>query len=847
MAVKCASLLGSKSGYGIAGEVVGLEGNVAVVVDSLNSLYLALVVDEPDRDTVNVLTLFKLVGESDGDKVVLEVGDKSVFTLNGEVIYRVITDLLKLFLGKTEIKLIITGNLIGGYGYFLVTDKILDTLVKIEVGVLTYLKLIVKVGTGYLITGGDHLNGLGFLTAGTGVGGDTVSGNAVVPLVTKCGIDLDSLGLYGATAVTGESLHTVLGTGCGSGDSGSPFNVADDGFGFYNLAASVTSILLNLLTGVAHCIFNYRINTGFVTERASYLFIGLFTASRACIVVYLTCGTACGSRALNHAVVTGCRSKLLRTGGTYLIGSTGRCRAGSMSVCRNILSFGLSASTTSSLNACGGTSCGSGYGIIAEAVSGRSNALGLSSVTVITGIGLNAGFGTTGKSGDLTVVPVVTERCAVLTLTDGADCGLKTGCRTSLAALGVEQTVTDLGSVTYATGSGMYAVYGLIFTKGVAYSSLTLEGVIYVSVSTNGAGVVIGSSSYTVATLRDVGGVGVLCAVIVSGGSAVALTAYVTYCKRGTGGVTAGVTNRCALSQATVLTALCLGTGCICPRVAKRCGVFLHTGATYSALSTGCSTTLMGAGLAVRHIADFTFCRTLTGRCATLMSECLTLSLATDIAVLCLSTAGIYPIVRAKLTVGLRTDLTYCLIGTVSSAALMSECRAVGSTTYGTDLRIGTGCIIPSVICQGAVALVTTITGRKGFAGSVSALMSELLAVGSTAYGTVLRLGTGCVGPAMVGLLAILCVTTVTNCRGFAICASAYVAKLLAVNKTAHGAVLGFGTGCLCPLVLGACAINLLTTLTFRSGATGSANMTKRFAGLGAAEVTRLRFGTGCF
>lgn len=440
----------------------------------------------------------------------------------------------------------------------------------------------------------------------------------------------------------------------------------------------------------------------------------------------------------------------------------------------------------------------------------------------------------------------MTECCAVLVSTNGTNRGLKTGCRASGADLSIVSTVAALGGMTRATGSCMHAVNSLVFTKGVTTGGLTFEGVVYVSVSANGAGVVICSSSYTVTAIRNIGSVGVLCAVIVSGGSAVALTANVTYCKRGTGCVTAGVTKRCALGQSAVFTALCLGTGCICPGVAERSGIFLHTGATYSALGTGCSTTLVGAGLAVRHIADFTFCRTLTGRCATLMSECLTLGLATYVAVLCLSTAGIYPIVCAKLAVGLRTDLTYSLIGTVSSAALVTKCRAVGSTADGTELSLGTGGIVPSVICQGAVALVTTLTVSKGFTSSASALMTKLLAVCSTAHGTMLRIGTGGISPAMGCSVTVFCVTTVTNCRGLTRCASAYVAKLLTVNKTAHGAVLGFGTGCLCPFVLSACAINLLTTLTLRSGATGSANMTERIAGLGAAEVTGLRFSTGC-
>ena len=391
MAVKITSLLGSKSGYGIAGEVIGLEGNVACVVGSLDSLYLALIVDEPDRNTVYVLALGKLVGESDGDIVVLEVGDESVFTLDGEVVNRIVTDLSKLFLVKSEIILLIFGELVGGYGDLLITDKILNSGIKLEVGIIAYLKLVVEVGAGYLVTGGDHLNGLGLTAMDTGVGDNAVSGNTTVPSVTESGIDLNSLLLSRTTAVTGESLNTLIGTGCGSGNSCSPVSVADNGLGLNYLATVLTCVLVSELTGLAGYDFNIRSNAGnIVTELIANLLISLLTASRTSVVVNTLSGTGRGSIAYKHTVVTGCGSKLHSTGGTYLIGSTGSSSAGSMSVCGNILGLGLTASTASGLYTAGKTGCGSSDSVIAEAMTGRIDALGLSSVTVLTGIGLYA-------------------------------------------------------------------------------------------------------------------------------------------------------------------------------------------------------------------------------------------------------------------------------------------------------------------------------------------------------------------------------------------------------------------------------------------------------------------------
>ena len=225
----------------------------------------------------------------------------------------------------------------------------------------------------------------------TGVGDDAVSGNTTVPSVTESGIDLNSLLLSRTTVGTGESLNTLRSTGCGSGNNCSPFNVADNGLGLNYLATVLTCVFFSVLTGL----FRYDISIGInsvniVTELIANLLISLLTASRTSVVVNTLSGTGRGSEVYKHTVVTGCRSKLLSTGSTYLIGSTGSSSAGSMSVCGNILGLSLTASTASSLYTAGKTGCGSSDSVIAEAMTGRIDALGLSSVTVLTGVSLYA-------------------------------------------------------------------------------------------------------------------------------------------------------------------------------------------------------------------------------------------------------------------------------------------------------------------------------------------------------------------------------------------------------------------------------------------------------------------------
>ena len=749
VAVKLTSLLGSKSCYGVTGEVVGLEGNVAVVVGSLDSLYLAAIVDEPDRDTVNVLTLGKLVGESYGDVVLFavssgKVGDKSVLTLDGEVIYGIVTYLSELIRGKSEVFLIFALDLIGGYGYLLIADNVLNARVKVKVGVLTYLKLVVKVGAGYLISGGDHLNRLGIVTSCTGVGNNAVCGNAIVPCVAKRAVSLDSLGLGLAASLTGESLDTFAYTGSGSGYSRSPLNVVGNGLTLYFSGTVVTFIILNVFTGLAFYRLlsrSYALDIMFGGSANRLIVLG---TAGTLVIVYTGCGTSCGLVINKYMVVTGCGSDLIAAYGTYLSSLTGSSRAGGMSGCGNGLSLRLTAVTGSGLNARGGTGCGSGYSKLAPTVTGGINALGLGAATALTGKCLNACCGTAGLGSNLTFIPIVAKCHAVLMVTGRAHCGIQTGNRTSDSAFRIVCTVTALGSVTYATGSGMHTVCGLVFTPSVSKSGLTLKGAVKILVSADGAGIVICRCCCTVSAVLYVGCVCILSRVIVLFGSAVALTAEITYRKSSTGSSAAAVLKRFALGCSTVFTVLCFGTGCIYPAVTERIGVLLHTSAAHSSLDTGCSTALVSAGIAVRLVADLTYSRSFTGRRSTLVAESLALGSTTVFTVLCLGTGCIYPAMADKVAIGLITILTYSLVGTGSSAALVAESFTLCGAAHAAMLCLGTGSLDPSVTGLITVAVVTTVANRRGLASSVSAYVAELLTFNLTAHGTVLRFGTGC-------------------------------------------------------------------------------------------------------
>ena len=344
----------------------------------------------------------------------------------------------------------------------------------------------------------------------------------------------------------------------------------------------------------------------------------------------------------------------------------------------------------------------------------------------------------------------MTESLAVLALTGGAYSGLFTGCRAALFRAGNECALTGLGSVTYATGSGMYAVDGLVFAEAVAYGSVTLKGVIKILVSADGAGIIVCSSGHTVAAYSNVSDVGVLRAIIVRGKRAVAYAAALTDSESLTGCRAARMTKRGALGDTAAFAILSLGTGSVIPLVTVRLCVFVMAAVADRALGTGSRTAFVSAKLAVR----------------------------------------------------LGASVTDSKLVTVSLAAGVSESLAYGSGAVFTMLSLGTGSLDPIVAGCLAVGILASVAYRGGFAGSISAYVAKLLTVHSTAHGTVLGIGTGSLDPIMVFTLTVGLITALAYSGRVAACASAGVSECLTLLRLAELTDLRVGTGCILPYVL---------------------------------------------
>ena len=220
VAVKRASFSRGKSGYGVVGEVVGLEGNVAVVVGCLDGLKRACIGNEPNGNTVYVLAICKGVGKSNGYPVVFtKAGNVFASVIDGEVIDGAIAYLIELVGGKTEIVASVALKLVSRNGNVLVTDGVDNTAVEADVRVVKLNFLICKIARIYLVGGGTNVNGngLGGVTNGAGVGSFAVYNCAGGPVVTGgvCGNSLSVL--VAASALVG--LYAVCRAGCRGSDA----------------------------------------------------------------------------------------------------------------------------------------------------------------------------------------------------------------------------------------------------------------------------------------------------------------------------------------------------------------------------------------------------------------------------------------------------------------------------------------------------------------------------------------------------------------------------------------------------------------------------------------------------
>ena len=249
------ALCGSELGYGVVGEVVGLEYCVTLVIDndilSLNESGLmngltVLVEDSreiPYYDIVGILATFKLIGDLNSDLTV-EAGD--VLTVNGhlEVVNVLTCKESLLLIGK------IARHLVNDRLIYLVDGEIdvgaaelaLSCIVDRE-RCIVELKLVLKLVTGYA-GGGTAYYGLGL----------TTSADAGFVIVVSLG-GLVILGIGVGASGTGVGLYTGGGTGC-LGSDGEYVRV--DSLGITVVCESIAAIAadtgLYCLEGTGHTV-----------------------------------------------------------------------------------------------------------------------------------------------------------------------------------------------------------------------------------------------------------------------------------------------------------------------------------------------------------------------------------------------------------------------------------------------------------------------------------------------------------------------------------------------------------------------------------------------------------------
>ena len=290
VSVKLASFLRCEFCYGIVGEVVGLKGYVtltgscSLVVGCLYRFQISFVVDEPDSDTVNVLALLKLVGQSYGYPVIVtELGDILLTVVDGEVIDGAISDLRKL-VGRYFALKIARANLVSGERYVLVTDLVDNAgikgdvrVVKLDLGVLEVV-CVGRTGRRSLVYG-NELRRAAMLT---GIGSLAVRNRAL--LVVMGGFVLLyylSLGVRAKSTL--ERLFSVLFTGSRLTYTCNVV-VAVDMLTLYVLVAILTLVVLDVLTGRAFLETFDGLNTGDIVSVGCANVLGVFVLTSVTLI-----------------------------------------------------------------------------------------------------------------------------------------------------------------------------------------------------------------------------------------------------------------------------------------------------------------------------------------------------------------------------------------------------------------------------------------------------------------------------------------------------------------------------------------------------------------------------------
>jgi len=284
--------------------MVGFKGNVAVVIRCLNGLQLALIVDKPYGNAVHVLALCQGVRKRNGYVVFFtEVGNVFGSVVNGKVIDRATADLSKLILRQSEIRAVISLELVGGYGNVLIADRVNNAVIEADVCIIELNFLIGKVAGVYLVglVTGINRYGFGFGAYGASIGSDTVYSLARSPIVSRriCG---DLLGLFALirTNAAFERLFAGGRAGCRLAYAGN-VGMMIYRFARYFLAASAaqTNVYQNVLTTADVSFFSLR--TGDIVSQCTTVILGIRIAAVA--YVSLSCGSFAGC--------LGCQGRIL--------------------------------------------------------------------------------------------------------------------------------------------------------------------------------------------------------------------------------------------------------------------------------------------------------------------------------------------------------------------------------------------------------------------------------------------------------------------------------------------------------------------------------------------------------
>ena len=245
--VHSAALGGSQAGDGVVREVVGLEGDVAIAVYTLNTFHITVIGNVPNVDAVDIVAGLQCVGQSHCHIAVKVRDGGAIGVGHREIVNIILADLL--FLVRVHLHLLCLhsfhSDLDGLFGVQLLNGGI----VQRNGGAAFQLHFVVlqSIGRNCLVLSNFH-HSLG-LAAGAVIGGHAVFGAALSPGV---GVVLLDVLVVAVAASAGQQLLALNGAGC----------FLFDGCG--------------VAVGVVHIAFSSAID--FILARRTLIALGVLTA-----------------------------------------------------------------------------------------------------------------------------------------------------------------------------------------------------------------------------------------------------------------------------------------------------------------------------------------------------------------------------------------------------------------------------------------------------------------------------------------------------------------------------------------------------------------------------------------